>query len=61
MAAESAGALGIPKEQIAGFVEVMAGLGTATNLTADEAATSIARIQNIFGAAGRLKSFETTR
>ena len=50
---ESAGALGIPREQIAKFVEVMAGLGTATNLTADEAATSIARIQNIFGAAGQ--------
>jgi TP901 family phage tail tape measure protein len=50
---ESAGALGIPRAQIAKFVEVMAGLGTATNLTADEAATSIARIQNIFGAAGQ--------
>jgi TP901 family phage tail tape measure protein len=51
--AETAGALGVPKEAIAGFVEVMAGLGVATNLTADDAANAIARIQTIFGAAGK--------
>ena len=50
---EAAGALGIPKEAIKGFVEVMAGLGVATDLTADQAANAIARIQNIFGAAGK--------
>lgn len=51
--AETAGALGVPKEAIASFVEVMAGLGVATNLTAEEAANAIARIQTIFGAAGK--------
>jgi len=50
---EAAGALGIPKKEIAKFVEVMAGLGVATNLTAEQAADSIARIQNIYGAAGK--------
>jgi TP901 family phage tail tape measure protein len=50
---ETAGSLGVPTAAIAGFVEVMAGLGVATNLTADEAANSIARIQTIFGAAGK--------
>ncbi len=50
---EAAGALGIPKEQIVDFARVMAELGVTTNLTADQAADSIARIQNIFGAAGK--------
>lgn len=50
---EAAGALGIPKESIKDFVEVMAGLGVATDLTADQAANAVARIQNIFGAAGK--------
>lgn len=50
---ESAGALGIPKQEIVGFAKVMAELGVTTNLTASEAADSIARIQNIFGAAGQ--------
>ncbi len=50
---ESAGALGIPKGEIVGFAKVMAELGVTTNLTSDEAANAIARIQNIFGAAGQ--------
>jgi TP901 family phage tail tape measure protein len=50
---ETAGSLGVPTQAIAGFVEVMAGLGVATNLTADDAANAIARIQTIFGAAGK--------
>lgn len=50
---EAAGALGIPKQDIVGFAKVMAELGVTTNLTADKAADSIARIQNIFGAAGK--------
>lgn len=50
---ESAGALGIPKQEIVGFATVMAQLGVTTNLTSDEAANAIARIQNIFGAAGQ--------
>ncbi len=50
---EAAGALGIPKEQVVEFSRVMALLGVTTNLTADQAAESIAKIQNIFGAAGK--------
>lgn len=50
---EAAGALGIPKGEVVKFVEVMAKLGVTTNLTADQAADAIARIQNIFGAAGK--------
>ena len=49
---ESAGALGIAKENIVDFTSVMAKLGVTTNLTSEEAANSIAKIQNIFGAAG---------
>lgn len=50
---EAAGALGIPKGDVVEFARVMAELGVTTNLTADQAADSIARIQNIFGAAGK--------
>lgn len=50
---ESAGALGIPNQEIVNFAKVMAELGVTTNLTSDEAANAIARIQNIFGAAGQ--------
>lgn len=49
--AETAGQLGIAKENIVDFAEVMAGLGVATNLTAEEAATSMARIANVTGLA----------
>jgi TP901 family phage tail tape measure protein len=50
---EAAGALGIPKDKIVEFAAVMAKLGVSTDLTADQAANAIARIQNIFGAAGK--------
>lgn len=50
---EAAGALGIPKDDIVEFARVMAMLGVTTNLTSNQAADSIARIQNIFGAAGK--------
>lgn len=50
---EAAGALGIPKKDIVEFSRVMAELGVTTNLTSDQAANAIARIQNIFGAAGK--------
>lgn len=50
---EAAGALGIPKAEIVDFARVMAMLGVTTNVTSEEAAESIAKIQNIFGAAGK--------
>jgi TP901 family phage tail tape measure protein len=49
---EAAGALGIPKAEIVDFARVMALLGVTTNLTSDQAAEGIAKIQNIFGTAG---------
>lgn len=51
--AESAGQLGIKKDDIHQFTRTMADLGVTTNLTADEAATATAKFQNIFGAAGK--------
>lgn len=50
---EAAGALGIPKAEIADFARVMALLGETTNVASEEAASSIAKIQNIFQAAGK--------
>lgn len=49
---EAAGQLGIAKDDILAFTRTMVDLGETTNLTADEAATATAQIQNIFGAAG---------
>src|SRR5690606_12090408 len=47
--AEAAGALGVARPFIEDFTEVMIGLGESTNLTADEAATSLAQFANIMG------------
>ena len=49
---ESAGALGIPKEAIKSFTEVIAKLGVTTDLTTAAAADGIAKIQNIYESAG---------
>lgn len=50
---ETAGALGIRKDDIVEFTRVMAMLGVTTNVSSQQAAESIAKIQNIFGAAGK--------
>ena len=47
--ASLAGQLGVGIDDIAGFTEVMLGLGTATNLTGEEASTMLAQFQNITG------------
>lgn len=49
--AEAAGQLGIAAGDVVGFTKVMIDLGETTNLTADEAATSLAQLMNIMGTA----------
>ena len=45
--AEAAGQLGVATPAIAGFTKTMIMLGETTNLTADDAATSLAQIMNV--------------
>ncbi|MCM3554537.1 phage tail tape measure protein [Janibacter melonis] len=47
--AESAGQLGIAREDLIGFTETAIALGESTNLSADEAAEGLAKISNVMG------------
>ena len=50
--AESAGALGVKRQDIIQFTRTMVDLGETTNLSADDAATAIAQLLNVMGDAG---------
>ena len=50
--AEAAGALGVATPDILQFTRVMIDLGETTNLTADQAATSIAQLMNVMQTSG---------
>ena len=47
--AAAGGQLGISQENIIDFMEVMAQMGTATNLVGEEGAATLARFQNVMG------------
>jgi len=51
--AEAAGQLGIKRDDIAKFTKTMIDLGNTTNLTAEEAATGLAKFSNIMGTSAK--------
>lgn len=50
--AEAAGQLGVRTEDVLGFTRTMVDLGETTNLTSEEAATSLQQMMNVMGTAG---------
>jgi TP901 family phage tail tape measure protein len=55
--AEMAGTLGIKSPEIIGFTKVVAGLGEATELTGEEAATMLAQFVNVTGTVKSTENF----
>jgi TP901 family phage tail tape measure protein len=51
--AEAAGQLGVKTKDVVGFTRTMIDLGETTNLSSDQAATSLAQFMNIMGTAGQ--------
>lgn len=51
--AEAAGQLGVSRKDVVGFTKTMIDLSETTNLSSDEAATSIAQISNVMGTMAR--------
>lgn len=51
--AEAAGQLGVKTDDVLGFTRTMVDLGETTNLSSEEAATSLQQMMNVMGTAGK--------